>query len=221
MVTRFAESRLLSEVFKWLWNLYLLWNTSINSEDFASWDFDFKHAEELLKGVVQNFKLFLQTGEWWETQLAGSASVNFSMSRTWLLRIWLLFLCRPFWNLFSLEFVLTSEDFMISAEELKVHHLGSDIFPGTAGKPLTSEILPEHSMEMLWLQWSLRYKERLTVVRTFHSALDNLKFKIPALHDPIHLDFSGPFFRPFLKKIWPVWNSKTKVLVKRQPDSAC
>lgn len=40
----------------------------------------------------------------------------FSASRTWLLRIWQLSLCWPFWKLFSLAFTLKSAGLMISAE---------------------------------------------------------------------------------------------------------
>lgn len=50
------------------------------------------------------------------------------------------------------------------------------ILPGATDIRLSSEILPEHSMGVLCLQWSLRYRETLT----FHwlsRALDNLNFK--------------------------------------------
>lgn len=48
-------------------------------------------------------------------ELAGLAVIKFIISKTWSLRIWLLISCWPFWNLFSLESMLTARGLMNSA----------------------------------------------------------------------------------------------------------
>lgn len=149
------------------------------------------------------------------------------MPQTWLLRIWLLFFCWPFWNLFSLAFMLTSEGLMISAEAELSSWSGLRHFAWSQRHTFDNEILPEDSTEVLWLQWSLRYKEILTFICTFQS-FGQLEVQVPALCDPerggsvfifvqdlcdsretkdIHLDFTHPFLGPFLKNIQPVRKS--------------
>lgn len=161
------------------------------------------------------------------------------MSRTGLFRIWLLFLCWPLWNLFPLAFLLISEgpyDFSRSRTKFIIW---LRILPGATGIPLSSEILPEHSVRVLWLQWSLRYRETLTFILTFQS-FGQLELQVPALliqfrgflcfhlcPGSVSLEadqrqppgFSScPISGPFVKNIQPV--PKRKVLVKGQLSSA-
>lgn len=169
---------ILSEVFKWLRNLYLLLHAYINSENFTFWDFDFERCTSPFEGhPPQSQALLSNRGVIGEAKHLLMQQGWFSVCTTQTLRIWLCgFFCWSFWNLFSLVFMVTSEG--LSSVSAEITSSSSGVRSLAWSIPLTREILPGHSIEALWLQWLLKYK-RYSLLYILSRALDNSKSKSP------------------------------------------
>lgn len=162
------------------------------------------------------------------------------MSRTWQLRICLLYLWWPFWNLFSLAFTLTP-GLMIPAEAELSSSSGLRHFAWSWRHTFDQWDFArtQHRSALVAMKFKI---QRYSLLYVLSGALHNSKFKYLALCDAeegitlflslsrICATWGSPKTstwtshipsQDLFSKLFNLCEKVIKVLVKRQPDSAC